>query len=472
LGKFRQGLVPVTTPFRPLLWGLAFIIAFSATTKIQLSDNVLSRAAAMLALTENHQLQLGKWKALTVDWAQTPDGSYFSNKAPGPSLLGVILFYPLYKIGKKLIKALPVEGEEKKTWNDLFLAGILWILSISLQVIPTLWILSRLLLLMKEKGVPSSGIFFFLVAALFANTGAFFLNSFFGHGFAMAASLGVLLFLYRRDFTSAGSWVGLAILGDYSCFFWIPALFVYLLVVTSKDFLKAAFQRAKGGALPMGVLGLYHWLCFGSPLALPQKFQNPSMVWETGQKALWGVITFIPSNYTLWELLVGSRKGILVTQPYILILILGMAVFLGMVFGLGSWRSKKEAVGFSIASLIFFAGIFCMNAGFNAWWGGGTPGPRYLSAAFVPLSFSGALLWNAWPKALRWSLWLGLGVAVLFSLLSLSVGDLPHMEPLWSYMVYHLTETQGFFYRDVKLIVFSLVALWSLFQTRSQTKAF
>jgi len=85
LGKFRQGLVPVTTPFRPLLWGLAFIIAFSATTKIQLSDNVLSRAAAMLALTENHQLQLGKWKALTVDWAQTPDGSYFSNKAPAPA---------------------------------------------------------------------------------------------------------------------------------------------------------------------------------------------------------------------------------------------------------------------------------------------------------------------------------------------------------------------------------------------------
>ena len=90
--QLALGLVPSQTPLRPLLWGLTLILALSSTAKIQLSENVLSRAAAMLAITENHRLELGPWKSLTVDWARTPEGSYFSNKAPGPILLGAVFF--------------------------------------------------------------------------------------------------------------------------------------------------------------------------------------------------------------------------------------------------------------------------------------------------------------------------------------------------------------------------------------------
>ena len=464
--QLALGLVPSQTPLRPLLWGLTLILALSSTAKIQLSENVLSRAAAMLAITENHRLELGPWKSLTVDWARTPEGSYFSNKAPGPILLGAVFFYPLYKAGKVFLNSLQLSDREKQKGTDILLTTILWILSLFLQLLPMVWFVSRTLILLQEKKAPLGALVFFLVGALFSNTGAFFLNSYFGHGFSLAATLGVFYFLLQRSFSKTGFFLGLAVMGDYSCFFLIPAVGVYLFVTEFRLVFNATGQVLKGLVFPMVLMGIYHWLCFGSPLALPQKFQNPSMVWDTGKQALWGVITFIPSNYTLWELTVGSRKGILVTQPYALMLL----VLLGAAFPIWGFHKKlkenKIEMGLSLAALLFFAGVFCMNAGFNAWWGGGTPGPRYLSAAFVPLILAGSLMWSSWPKLIRSLLLAGLGIAFVFSLLSLAVGDLPSMEPLWSFMVWKLTDSKDWVYLNLRLIFFTGIVLFSAKRTQ------
>jgi hypothetical protein len=60
--------------------------------------NPASRLAVLESFAENHTVRIDGYESMTVDWARTPDGHYYSNKAPGP----VMVALPFYWLGDKI----------------------------------------------------------------------------------------------------------------------------------------------------------------------------------------------------------------------------------------------------------------------------------------------------------------------------------------------------------------------------------
>ena len=88
--------VPKETPCRHWILIFTFLLAI-LSNRTGLNTNVMSRVALMLAISERQSFEISPWQSLTLDWAKTPNGRYYSNKAPGPSLLAAPFFAILYK---------------------------------------------------------------------------------------------------------------------------------------------------------------------------------------------------------------------------------------------------------------------------------------------------------------------------------------------------------------------------------------
>src|SRR3989338_7865785 len=57
--------------------------------------NTRSRLALLHSIKEDRTLRIDSYQHWTIDWARTPDGHYFSNKAPGPVFLALPFYWIL-----------------------------------------------------------------------------------------------------------------------------------------------------------------------------------------------------------------------------------------------------------------------------------------------------------------------------------------------------------------------------------------
>ena len=73
---------------------IVFFLAMNLIFTHDGSVNALARYASLCSLAESGSFVINGYEGLTIDWARTPDGKYFSNKAPGPMFVA----YPLYKV--------------------------------------------------------------------------------------------------------------------------------------------------------------------------------------------------------------------------------------------------------------------------------------------------------------------------------------------------------------------------------------
>jgi hypothetical protein len=142
-----------------------------------------------------------------------------------------------------------------------------------------------------------------------------------------------------------------------------------------------------------------------------------------------------PDGIILLKLCFGQRRGILFTQPWVWV----SAAAMGWV-GI----QRKQRLGREIQALAIFAfgglaGLLWMNAGFNGWHGGGSPGPRYLSIIFPMIAVLTGFLFDRvglWMKAL---LWVTLGVSIVYRLIAYSVeGFAPAEDKVWPYVIHSL----------------------------------
>lgn len=417
---------------------LAFILLNLIVTEYG-GTNARSRNAALRAMSESHTFAITRYKDWTIDWAQTPDGAYYSNKAPGPMLLGFPLYWTLDQIAK------PFE----KNWRDSLgrrTEPPYWfhvIFMFFLQIFPFVFLCGWAASLLANAGASVWAIIFSLLAMLFANTAVVFMNSNFGHGFAAVLVLAVALFVCERNFFMAGLMTGFAVLSDYGMIMQLPGLLLGILIVLWRkpiSFISSASIKFFIGVLPGAFLwSWYHESCFGSIFALPNKFQNPDFV-DMKDKALnlWGVIT-LPSTNIVYELILGPTRGILFTQPYLLLLPL-LAISLW-------WRERKMPAfqkrnvkflwNFGVFSLL---GLVFMNAGFGGWHGGYTPGPRYLSAIFPLLAVLCGSIYDRLHLVEKSLLWGCLAIALVFRSLVYAHGVLVPIEPMWNYLLSDLSQ--------------------------------
>lgn len=378
----------------PLRYWVFLFVFFHLVAEHHGGTNPQSRLASLAAFSERGSFRLDPYyEGWTQDWARTPDGAYSSNKAPGPTFLAL----PLY-LGFDALTQIGAAGPEAQRLRRHKTGhAFLRIASFAFQIIP--WALLALISLsiLNGAGYTLASQTIFLWAVLFGNTLSVFLNAYFGHGVG-AVFLGLMaVAFFWQHLAWAGFFFGWALLSDYGSAALLPGILIVVLGLAPR--IKRLSRFALGGVTP-GILWVwYHTFLYGSPFALPNKFQNPEFVdLADSKQALWGVIDAVPSSEALYQLLFGLQRGLLATQPWVLVSILAL---LFIILKRRPASAVKRMQIPALALLTSFLGLYLMNASFGAWHAGASSGPRYLSIVLPSLALALPLAYQKASPSLK-----------------------------------------------------------------------
>ena len=425
-----------------------WVVAFLALNLFVTQDgekNPLSRFAALRAITEQGTFRIDDYKDWTIDWSQGPDGHYYSNKAPGSILLAVPAFWVIDKAAllwemdnfdERGLRKAP--GYFQKT-----------ALSFLLQALPFALLVIFWAEALAAAGASAGALHFLSLSLLFGQTAALFMNSWFGHGFAAMLLLWAIYEWWKgRDFRF-GFALGLTLLSEYQTAVLFPFLLLLPLlrerarerseqVPLGYGRLRFVPAAVAGGLVPAALWIWYHVSAFGGPFAMPAQYYNPAfkdMADTAGN--LMGVLSGAPRLEIVTALLFGGSRGILVTQPWVLVAAAGAA------FAIASRRFVARAAtaqltlclgAATIALLLFNSMVGSWNAGYAA-------GPRYLSFIFPAWAVLAALLHDALGARWKRALWAGLGVALVFRALVYGTTILAPDAPLWPWLAEKFLDT-------------------------------
>lgn len=426
-----------------------WVLVFIAINSLHIEDggtNAASRFAAMRAVTEQGTLKINSYLDWTIDWSQAPDGNYYSNKAPGTILLGL----PAFFVGEFLAK--PLERGFRDDYGRRKSPHLLhrYFVAFFIQILPFIFLAYLWAGHLQRLGVSDEALHFGLIAFFLGTTTTIYFNSYFGHALAATMVGYCLYFLATQRFGWTGFFFGLAVLCEYSSALMVLPLFVYLLWVAKHKWRDISIFFA-GGIVPAAVFVGYHYSCFGSPFVIALQFQNP-IFQDVQEQAgnLWGIAA-LPKLNVLIELLLGPHRGLLFTQPWVL-----LGIFC---FGY-AWRAERGRVigSFAIASLAL---LLLANAGFGGWHGGGAPGPRYLSAVLPVFALAIAAYYDAIPKIWQVLLWGCLFVSVVFRALIGVTTIYAEVVPLWPFAINAVVNSQHKVLTMILLVLFVFVFVFA-----------
>ena len=236
----------------------------------------------------------------------------------------------------------------------------------------------------------------------------------------------------------AGALAGWAVLGDFPSLLVSAAIGLYALRKLPKW--NQLFSFAIGAALVGGILMLYNWGAFGGPFfmsyqgyKLPENQQFP-------EQAVGYVGLTYPRLKILWYVLIDPQRGLFFCNPVLLLVIPGLVYF---------WRSGKHAEFFVVLEAILAFVLF--NASFGesiVSWGGGTAtGPRQVTPA-MPF-FALALIFL--PPVYNFVMGALAGLSALYMLAAVSTN--PHFpyeyeNPVWQFALPHYFRGDFSFNRD------------------------
>jgi hypothetical protein len=421
--------------------------------------NELSRLTTMRAMSQEQTFSINKYENWTVDWAITPDGKKYSNKAPGPMLLGLPVFWAI-----ELFTQFDKKVERDNEGNRIELPGATTktILSLLMQVLPFLGIL--FLIFNQSQYLFKGTTPFWLIALLFGQTNSIYMNSYFGHGLASIMFLSMIFSLRNKNIKLVGLFFGLSLLCDYGVGILLIPLLIYIYFTMEKKF-NWISDFIIGGILP-GVLWVwYHTVSFGGPFSFPftDEFQNPAFhdVKEAGGN-LWGVFHLNFKWNILYELLFGAKRGLLFTQPWLLFCI--------PILLLNILKTKVKEIKYlnSFALTGFFI-LLIMNTNFGGWHGGWAPGPRYMSLIFPLIAISFGEIFQDLGKKTKTFFWITLIITVFYYLMTYAGTHLiPDDQLPWSFQYVAILNSNKIL---IKLLLISCITIVGSIKTYNRMKA-
>lgn len=345
--------------------------------------NPRSRLALLSAISEGQGFSIDGYQSWTIDWARTPDGRHYSNKAPGP----VFLALPVYWLMDKWVTRNALTREERDVQRLESSDGVSQVLSLLFQAIPFGLLFLWGLAILRKEGAGRASEIFFAFAFLFGTTVTLLMNTYFGHAIAAVFAVALLFSVLEKRWFLSGTFLGWGLISDYGSALLLPGILFILL--KDKDIAPSnrLVRFLAGGIVPGTLWIYYHWTCFGGPFVLPNRFQNPAFVESSNAAALWGIFGSYPKPEVVYELLLGPSRGILFTQPWILVVL----VLLPILYRHGTELLRRTSVFCGLG----FGLMLLMNASFLNWHSGGGPGPRYLCAVLPLFAFLGAFLWES-----------------------------------------------------------------------------
>jgi hypothetical protein len=407
---------------RPLRTWSLFLTLLLICTFQPGGPNSSSRLFAMYNLIEEGSPRIDRYHALTIDWARTPDGHYYSNKAPGPMLLGLPVLYALDKIFTR--------GLKTRDERDLHRMGLIEfidrVISYFLQTFPLFLLTGMWLQTLRKEGVRFTPLNWMVIALLLGNTLTLMTSTYYGHAMTAVFLLAMGLGLWRGSVFGAYFFWGLAVLSEYSAAVVLLPLTVAMWPQLKKTPAKNLMWIVAAGIFPGMLWAYYHINCFGGLFALPGKFQNPAFV-DTDKFSLWGIFG-IPSPYVAIQLLFGWSRGLLFTQPWMLVLF-ATPFFSNRLPNLSPWQSRQQQLKF--VTITGFLLLLVVNAAFGNWEAGAVAGPRYLSPMFGLMALLVALGWKTNTPFQNKFFTFTITLSAIFQITWLALCSFPNMRPLW-----------------------------------------
>jgi len=382
--------------------------------------NELSRYATLRAMSEEFTFKIDKYVDWTIDWSQTRDGSYYSNKAPGPMFLSFPIFFVMDHISKfdKKYSSSSPPGPTTRA-----------IVVLVTQIIPFALLALLIAIYLKKINVPIAGIHFAMLAILYGNTASFFINTLFGHASSAGFLLAAYLYLLKKNYKAVGFTYGMALLSEYTAALILPILVITIAIENKKKF-SWIKDTIVGGSFPGILWCWYHISTCGSPFIIPAQFQNP--IWQDfspKSHLFLGMFSIDLQWNILQELVVGNMRGLLFTQPWLLLAAIIAPIVL--------YRNRFSKINLGIFYFFALSGIITlllMNSSFNGWHGGHTSGPRYLSMMLPIWGFFVGICYKYLNKWERLLIWASLVPSILLRALVLGSTIMAHEKPLWPFL--------------------------------------
>ena len=353
--------------------------------------NQNSRFALVRAILERRTLQIDAYHLHTGDLAFW-NGHYYSDKAPGSSLLAVV---PV-ALARGIDRLVGVDPED--------FPGIAWtsyVAAVSTSGVGAVAAALAVFWLSRRWGASRPAALFASTAFGVATPAWCYATLFMGHAltagclmlaFAAAAEIGEPLRDPHRPAWLIGLAGGWAVVTEFPAA--VPVALIAALALAGARRAQPAGLRAvcgriaAGGAIPAAVLLAYNVLAFGSPFHLGYTSEADPR-FDIMRRGLFGIST--PEWWRLREILFGSYRGLLPLAP-----LMGAAP-IGLVL-LARARDRRLAAWTAAAIAAFYV---LLNASYFYWEGGWAYGPRHVVPALPFLALGLAPLWDAGRAAGR-----------------------------------------------------------------------
>ncbi len=354
------------------------------------SWNENSRFALTRSLAERGRVDIDPYQHETGDKAFR-NGHYYSDKAPGASLLAV----PVYALYHLYLRATgnpapasrltpddvggppPTPLQDDNVQFNLSFRRSLYLCNLGTNALAAALLGVAFLLALCRLGVPPRQSLF---AGLVLTLGSLLMpyaTMFYGHVLTAAFLFGSFALLAApaprtaRPLRIAGLLAGLAVLTEFPAVVPAAFLFAYALRDSPRQDVHARLAHLLSGvAVPLLLLAAYQAAAFGSPLRLGYSLVSRPEFAQGMSQGVMGV--GLPRLSVLGAELFGRARGLLYVAPVLLLGFVGLGRAL-----VRSSPLRAEALLCSAMVLYFLL----LNTGYYMWTGGSALGPRHLIPA-------------------------------------------------------------------------------------------
>jgi hypothetical protein len=349
-----------------------------------------TRLDLTMAIVDKGTLSIDEYYSNTGDYAYF-NGRYYADKAPGPSLLGVPIYFvvrPIIQspVATQIINRLTTSAAFQDTlraggtgllFDKVYFLLVLFIVTFITNTLPTILLALLLYRYLFHIGVPiqwsvAVTLIYGLATSAFPYAGGFYSHQLcamllfgaFYIGFCLQR--GILQDKVPFWLLVAGFMLGYAVISEYPTSLIAGGVFVYILLFILKNLRKPAWITffILGGFVPGLILMAYNLAIFHTPLPVGYEYS----VLYTEQHSVGLISLTYPHPDALWGITFGSFRGIFYVSPITLLALVG--TFFG-------WKQKNFRAEWMVSTWTVVS-FFLFNASSVMWQGGFAVGPRYL----------------------------------------------------------------------------------------------